>query len=114
IATAARYGAMFGGCDGATVALLTEYGEKSGMVFQLADDLLDISSEAGESGKTPGTDLWEGKATLPVLIARASTDPADERLRQLVAGPIDDDRELAEALDLLRAHPAMEAARAHT
>ncbi len=114
IATAARYGAMFGGCDAATVALLTEYGEKIGVVFQLADDLLDISSEAGESGKTPGTDLREGKATLPVLIARASTDPADERLRQLLAGPIADDRELTEALDLLRRHPAMEAARAHT
>ena len=46
-----------------------------------ADDLIDISSEAGETGKTPGTDLREGKATLPVLYARASQDPADARPR---------------------------------
>src|SRR5690606_24465452 len=97
-----------------TVLLLTEYGEKIGVVFQLADDLLDISSELEESGKTPGTDLREGKATLPVLIARGSTDPSDDRLKQLLAGPVEDDDELHEALTLLRAHPAMDAARAHT
>nr|WP_306237843.1 MULTISPECIES: polyprenyl synthetase family protein [unclassified Ornithinimicrobium] len=114
IATAARYGAMFSGCDAPTVALLTEYGEKVGMVFQLADDLLDIASDSADSGKTPGTDLREGKATLPVLIARASSDPADDRLKELVAGPIQDEAELAEALTLLRAHPAMDTARAHT
>ena len=114
IATAARYGAMFSGCDAPTTALLTEYGEKVGMVFQLADDLLDIASEAADSGKTPGADLREGKATLPVLIARSSGDPADDRLRELLAGPLEDEGELAEALRLLRAHPAMDAARAHT
>ena len=114
IATAARYGAMFSGSNPETVLLLTEYGEKIGVVFQLADDLLDISSELEESGKTPGTDLREGKATLPVLIARGSTDPSDDRLKQLLAGPVEDDDELHEALTLLRAHPAMDAARAHT
>jgi len=114
IATSARYGAMFAGCDAATVLLLTEYGEKVGMVFQLADDLLDIASDAEDSGKTPGTDLREGKATLPVLIARASTDPADERLKELLSGPLADEDDLQEALALLRPHPAMETARAHT
>lgn len=114
IATAARYGAMFAGCDEASVRLLTEYGEKVGMVFQLADDLLDIASDAEDSGKTPGTDLREGKATLPVLLARASGDASDRRLTELLAGPIADEDDLAEALDLLRAHPAMDAARAHT
>lgn len=114
IATAARYGAMFSGCDAATVALLTEFGEKIGMVFQLADDLLDIASDSADSGKTPGTDLREGKATLPVLIARSSDDPDDGRLKELVAGPIQDETELAEALALLRAHPAMGTAREHT
>lgn len=111
IATAARYGAMFGGCDEATVRTLTAYGEKLGIVFQLADDLLDVVSDT--SGKTPGTDLREGKATLPVLYARMSTDPADARLVELTRGPVEDADELAEALDLLRAHRAMDQARAH-
>ncbi|SOC55926.1 heptaprenyl diphosphate synthase [Ornithinimicrobium cerasi] len=114
IATAARYGGMFGGCDAATVHVLTGYGEKLGVVFQLADDLLDVASAADTSGKTPGTDLREGKATLPVLYARTSQDPDDARLLELTRGPIHDPQELDEALALLRAHPAMEQARAHT
>lgn len=114
IATAARYGAMFGGCDEATVRTLTEYGEHVGVVFQLADDLLDVASDAEDSGKTPGTDLREGKATLPVLYARASTDPADARLQQLLSRPITDADELQEALSLLRDHPAMDQARLAT
>jgi len=113
IATAAAYGAEFGGCAPDLVETLTAFGEQLGVVFQLADDLLDISSEAESSGKTPGTDLREGKATLPVLYARASTDPADARLRELLSGPVPPEH-LDEALTLLREHPAMEQAAEHT
>jgi heptaprenyl diphosphate synthase len=114
IATAARYGAMFAGCPPETVAIMREYGERLGMAFQLADDLIDIASAPDETGKTPGTDLREGKATLPVLYARGSVDPADARLRELLAADLRDDRLLAETLELLRAHPAMDRAREHT
>ncbi|SES49998.1 heptaprenyl diphosphate synthase [Pedococcus cremeus] len=114
IATAARYGAMFSGCSQEVVETLREYGERLGMAFQLADDLIDIASEREETGKTPGTDLREGKATLPVLLARASTDPADARLKELLGSDLRDDALLAEALHLLRAHPAMEQARERT
>jgi heptaprenyl diphosphate synthase len=114
IATAARYGAMFGGCPLETVETLREYGERLGMAFQLADDLIDIASEGDETGKTPGTDLREGKATLPVLYARASTDPADARLKELLASDLRGDDLLAETLGLLRTHPAMDRAREDT
>jgi heptaprenyl diphosphate synthase len=114
IATAARYGAMFAGCSGEQVETLREYGELIGMVFQLSDDILDIVSDAEESGKTPGTDLREGVLTLPVLYARRSTDPESARLRELLSAPLVDDDLHAEALDLLRAHPAIEQAREHT
>ena len=50
-----------------TVSVLTQYGERVGVAFQLADDVLDIASDSQESGKTPGTDLREGIPTLPVL-----------------------------------------------
>jgi heptaprenyl diphosphate synthase len=112
IATSGRFGAMLSGADERTVELLTSYGERIGVAFQLSDDLLDVASEASESGKTPGTDLREGVATLPVLHVRRSDDPADDRLRRLLDGPIDDDVIHAEALRLLRAHPAMDSARA--
>ncbi|MBD2759717.1 polyprenyl synthetase family protein [Yimella sp. cx-573] len=112
IATAARYGAMFGGAQPAVVEAMRQYGELVGMVFQLADDVLDISSDV--SGKEPGTDLREGVRTLPVLYALASTDPADARLQALISKPITDPDEHAEALALLRRHPALERARQRT
>ncbi|RNL81475.1 polyprenyl synthetase family protein [Nocardioides marmorisolisilvae] len=113
IATSARYGAMFGGATPEVVDALTEYGERIGVAFQLADDILDIASESEESGKTPGTDLREGVPTLPTLYAMRSTDPADARLVELLKQPLTDDALHAEALGLLRAHPAMDEARAY-
>ena len=113
IATSARYGARFAGAPADVEEALTEYGEKVGVAFQLSDDILDIGSETEESGKTPGTDLREGVPTLPVLIARRSTDPADARLLDLLAADLTDDDLHAEALRLLRAHPAMAEARAY-
>ena len=111
IATSARYGAMFGGARPEVVEALSAYGEIVGSAFQLSDDILDIASESATSGKTPGTDLREGVPTLPVLMAQASDDPADARLLELLGGPITDDALHAEALDLLRKHPAMGQAR---
>jgi heptaprenyl diphosphate synthase len=112
IATAGRFGALLSGADEQTVDVLTSFGERIGVAFQLADDVLDVASDAVESGKTPGTDLREGVPTLPVLRARRSTDPADARLLELLEGNLDDDARHAEALALLRSHPAMAAARA--
>ncbi|HET8602705.1 MAG TPA: polyprenyl synthetase family protein [Marmoricola sp.] len=113
IATSARYGARFAGAPLEVEEALTEYGEKVGVAFQLSDDILDVASESVESGKTPGTDLREGVPTLPVLMAQRSTDPADARLLELLRGDLSDDRHHAEALGLLRRHPAMDAARQH-
>jgi heptaprenyl diphosphate synthase len=102
VATSASFGARFAGVDPAVVADLTAYAEEVGVAFQLSDDLIDIVSESGTSGKSPGTDLREGIATLPVLFVLAGDDPGEARLRELVAGPITDDAEHAEALALLR------------
>jgi heptaprenyl diphosphate synthase len=112
IATSAHFGATMSRASEEIVAALTEFGERIGVAFQLSDDILDIASESGDSGKTPGTDLREGVPTLPVLLARRSTDPADAELVRLLSGPITDDADVARALDALRAHPAMEEARA--
>ncbi|WP_372735549.1 polyprenyl synthetase family protein [Nocardioides sp.] len=113
IATSARYGARFGGSSPEVEEALAAYGEIVGSAFQLSDDILDVASDSDESGKTPGTDLREGVATLPTLMAQTSTDPADARLLELLAGPLTDDELHAEALALLRAHPAMDQARAY-
>lgn len=114
IATAGRFGAWFGGCDEATIEVMRSYGERIGVAFQLADDLIDLVSPSGTSGKTPGTDLREGVATLPVLFVRESTDQADARLQELLSSDLTDDNRHSEALALLLQHPAIERARAVT
>ena len=86
-----------------------------GVAWQLSDDILDVASDSAQSGKTPGTDLREGVLTLPMLHALRSAGPGDARLVELLSrGELTDPALHAEALALLRAHPAMEMARADT
>ncbi len=110
VATSARFGASFAGVGADLVEELTAFGEEVGVAFQLSDDLIDIVSVAGTSGKSPGTDLREGVVTLPGLFALAGDDPAEARLRELLAGPVTEDAEHAEALELLRSSRSLERA----
>ncbi|MEV6472319.1 polyprenyl synthetase family protein [Streptomyces sp. NPDC051657] len=118
VAVSGRFGAMMSGADERTVDVLTQYGERLGIAFQLADDVLDIASDSHESGKTPGTDLREGIPTLPVLRLRAQAaadgKPDDLELVELLDGDLGDDAALDEVLRRLRAHPALEQARQDT
>ncbi|MGW6703654.1 polyprenyl synthetase family protein [Streptomyces sp. NPDC054956] len=118
IAVSGRFGALMSGADESVVDILTQYGERLGTAFQLADDVLDIASDAHESGKTPGTDLREGIPTLPVLrlreMAARDGNPDDLDLVRLLDGDLTDDVRHAEALSRLRAHPALEQARRDT
>jgi heptaprenyl diphosphate synthase len=113
IATAGRFGALFAGAPPGLVTRISSASHALGVAFQLSDDILDVASESAQSGKAPGTDLREGVRSLPVLHALASPAAGDERLRDLLSrGGLTDDSQHAEALALLRAHPAMDAARA--
>ncbi len=111
IATAAEFGAYYAGATPEVISGLRSYAEQIGVAFQLSDDILDIASDTDESGKTPGTDLREGIATLPVLYALRSPAPSSARLRELVCRPLVDDDEHAEALALLRSSDAIAEAR---
>jgi heptaprenyl diphosphate synthase len=112
ISISARFGAMFAGAGDQVVDVVARFGERYGVAFQLSDDLLDVLSESTDSGKTPGTDLREGVPTLPVLLTRRDARPEDARLLALLDSELGSDDDHAEALQLLRAHPAMVAARA--
>ncbi len=98
IATAAEFGAHYAGADTAVIDGLRAFGERIGVAFQLSDDILDIASDSVDSGKTPGTDLREGIATLPALYALRATDARSDRLAALLSHPLIDDAEHAEAL----------------
>lgn len=107
IATSARFGAMMSGASDEIADALARYGERIGVAFQLADDIVDIASETGQSGKTPGTDLREGVPTLATLKVLATEDAASEELRDLVSRAIVDDEKHRRALELLRSHQAL-------
>ena len=112
IGTAGQFGALFAGAPAEVVARVESACEAIGVAWQLSDDILDVASETDQSGKAPGTDLREGVQSLPVLYALRSGRPRDARLRELLAADLTDPALHAEALGLLRAHPAMDAARA--
>jgi len=65
-------GAILGGVGPKEQAALREYGMDLGIAFQLADDVLDFTSEESILGKASGADLLEGKITLPLLLLQKS------------------------------------------
>jgi heptaprenyl diphosphate synthase len=109
IATSALFGSKIAGATPHLQRVMANFGEQIGVVFQLSDDIIDITSD--ETGKTPGTDLREGIPTLPTLLARRSNDPADARLLQLLGSDLHDEATLHEVLDLLRQHRCIDQAR---
>lgn len=111
IATSARFGGLFAGVRPELIETLTEFGERIGIAFQLADDVIDVASESGVSGKVPGTDLREGVPTLVTLHVMASTDPADAELQKILSAPVPDEQ-IADVLVQLRHHAALAKARA--
>ena len=106
IATSARFGALLSGASMEVVETLTKFGEKIGVAFQVADDLLDIASTETASGKTPGTDLKEGVPTLVTLFVMADNDPANRVLIEKLSKPISDE-DLAGVIQELRNHKAL-------
>ena len=110
IATSALFGAMVADADPDIQQRLARFGEEIGLVFQLSDDIIDITSD--ETGKTPGTDLRAGIPTLPTLLLRGYDAPADRRLRERLDGDLREDEALAEVLAELRRHPVIDEARA--
>jgi heptaprenyl diphosphate synthase len=111
IEASGTFGATFSGADAEQIERLGRLGGIVGTAFQISDDIIDIEADPDESGKLPGTDLREGVHTLPVLYALRETGPDAERLRELLAGPVERDEDVAEALALLRASGGITAAR---
>jgi len=76
-----RAGAILGDASEDEELVLADYGLNLGMAFQIADDLLDYTGDPAVTGKPVGTDLREGRATLPLLLGlRTSGDGQRETL----------------------------------
>jgi heptaprenyl diphosphate synthase len=111
IGTACRLGAELSGADPLAVAAVTEFGERLGVGFQLADDLLDIVEDPATSGKVPGTDLREGVRTLPVLYLLRDGGAEADLVEQVLDAEDPDNGEVAKALEALRGSDAFDQAR---
>lgn len=86
-AAATELGAVLAGRPAAEQQAMAEYGMHLGHAFQIADDMLDYTSDAGTLGKNVGDDLAEGKATLPLIHAMANCAPAQHQvLRAAISG----------------------------
>jgi geranylgeranyl pyrophosphate synthase len=73
IIAAARCGAIIAGASEVELAFITDYAAQLGLLFQITDDLLDITATAAALGKTPGKDLRAKKATYPALYGIEAT-----------------------------------------
>jgi heptaprenyl diphosphate synthase len=116
IAASARYGATFSGAGAELAEILTRYGEKVGVAFQLADDVIDLSADAATTGKTPGTDLREGVDTMPVLLLRqraaaGTLDEDGQRLLERLGEDLGSDEALSAIVADLRGHEVVAEAR---
>lgn len=76
IVAAARCGAMIGQATEAELDAVTAYGAHLGLLFQITDDLLDVTASAKDLGKTPGKDAQSRKATYPALYGMEETRAA--------------------------------------
>ncbi|MGV3483734.1 MAG: polyprenyl synthetase family protein, partial [Planctomycetaceae bacterium] len=84
---ACRLGASFAGGNDHQVNALADYGMALGIAFQIADDYLDIWGDPDSVGKTLGTDLEQGKWTLPVLrLKQTATGVTAQRLMAAMKG----------------------------
>ena len=110
IATSARFGAMLSSTDEKYLEILTLFGEKIGIAFQLADDVIDIASESTQSGKMPGADLREGVPTLVTLQILRSNEPSDRELKEFLSRPLSE-VDATKVLTTLRSHEALKSAR---
>jgi len=82
IRTSARLGAIASDADEDIVESLSDWAWEVGMVFQIADDALDLVAAVETIGKPAGSDIREGKFTMPVLEALAGPDGS--RVRSLL------------------------------
>jgi geranylgeranyl pyrophosphate synthase len=99
---AANLGGLLGGADPKVMSALARYGESLGIAFQIIDDLLDLTGDPEDTGKSHGNDLQNGNYTLPVIYALEECPRLSELLREeatieTVIGPIRDTHAIGRA-----------------
>lgn len=99
IAASVRAGARLGSADRQVLQLLTRYGERAGLAFQIADDILNVEGNPAILGKRTGSDLSKRKATYPSLLG---LEEAKKRAGELVTLAVDELKSFGPEADPLR------------
>ncbi|HUM03226.1 MAG TPA: farnesyl diphosphate synthase [Thermoanaerobaculia bacterium] len=79
-------GALYSAADAGARAAAATYGERLGLLFQIADDILDVTQESAQLGKTAGKDAEQGKLTYPALFG---LDAARQELERVLSSTLE-------------------------
>ncbi|MBG6183862.1 heptaprenyl diphosphate synthase [Arthrobacter sp. CAN_A214] len=108
VAASGQLGALFADTPREVIDVMVAYGEKVGIAFQLADDVIDVTGLKVKSGKAPGTDLREAVPTLPVILLRRAAAAGDASAAEVIAlvdADLTSDAALEKAVSAVRSHP---------
>jgi octaprenyl-diphosphate synthase len=94
-----RLGAVYASATDAVAERMAAYGRCLGRAFQIADDLLDLTGDEAKAGKTLGTDLEQGKLTLPLIHALSVLGVEADEFRELLRS--DDPQKRVKVTDVL-------------
>ncbi len=102
---ACRVGGLLGDLSEEKLDALTGFGLKTGIVYQMSDDILDFDADEENFGKMLGKDLEEGKITLPLIyLLKSANDPEREKIKDIIEyNDKDEDRDKRD-LDLKKIH----------
>jgi geranylgeranyl diphosphate synthase type II len=89
---------MIAGVNEPELAALTEYATNLGLLFQITDDLLDVTATAEDLGKTPGKDARSRKATYPSLYGIEATRAQLETVYSAACAAIEPIKDRAQLL----------------
>jgi octaprenyl-diphosphate synthase len=106
-----KLGALVGGADAGAEERLGEFGWNLGMAFQLTDDVLDFTSREKTLGKPVGSDLREGKVTLPLIYAMGDAEAGERaKIETILRSRNYDEVPLADVLAIIRKYRGFERA----
>jgi heptaprenyl diphosphate synthase len=99
IRTSAKLGSISSDADSDVVEALSSWGWNCGIIFQISDDILDLTSDSETLGKPAGNDILEGTYTLPVLVALQQDK---DKYEEILSNVKEDSSKLEDALNEFR------------
>jgi octaprenyl-diphosphate synthase len=105
-------GAIIAGAAFGQQTAMKDFGMNLGIAFQLADDILDLTSDAERLGKAAGSDLLEGKVTLPLIYLQRADPSMQTRLERVMLSGQYDELPRAEIRQKLEYYGAIDEIRA--